>query len=69
MLDFTLGDDFDDALEHAFFSVVDGFDGVRTDGEFIRRGEADAGVSVVDGEDGVIVHRVAYFPELSRKRR
>ncbi len=65
-LDFTLGDEFKDAGDDLGGAAVDGFDGVRADTEFIGRGDADAGVSVVDGEDGVftkIGHRNLECPD------
>lgn len=51
--DLALGDDFAEAVEGFGGGEVDGFDGVGSDGEVVGGGKADAGVSVVDGEDGV----------------
>ncbi|MDB4318089.1 hypothetical protein N9973_02225, partial [bacterium] len=47
-LDFALSDNFYDAGNSALFSRINGLDRVRTDPEFIRGREADAGLTMID---------------------
>lgn len=47
-LDFSLGDDLENAVQRVAFSAIDGFDWVGTDGKLVGCGETDAGVAMID---------------------
>ena len=53
--DFSLGDNFSEANEGLYFVAMNGLDGMGRDPEVVGGGEANAGVAMVDGEDGVLV--------------
>lgn len=55
---FSLGDDFGKTNEGLDFVAMNGLDGMGGDAEVVSGGEANAGVAMVDGEDGVLVVHV-----------
>lgn len=52
-LDLTLLDDRADACQRVLLVTVDGFDRMRHDAHGVGRGDADAGVAVIDAEGGM----------------
>ncbi|MEO7097813.1 MAG: hypothetical protein ABI162_00515 [Luteolibacter sp.] len=39
-----------DALDGVAFALIDGLDGMRENPEIVRRGDADAGVAMINSE-------------------
>ena len=52
-LDASLGDELGDTLDRFDAGAVDRFHRMRENAKVIRRGDADAGVAVIDAEGGV----------------